>query len=97
MKYRLLAAVICTAFSCMAIAFSFSMKQPLFIAAWGAYLLILFFWVRDNQAPKALLIIGTLLGVISLCASYFVGLLWAFPAVALMLHVIKCSWRAKIN
>jgi hypothetical protein len=94
MKYRLLAAIVCTAFSFMAIQMSFVMKSPLFIAAWAAYLLILFFWVRSNRAPRALLIASTLLGIASVFESYFVGLLWAFPAIALMFHVIWCSFRA---
>jgi formate-dependent nitrite reductase membrane component NrfD len=97
MKYRLLAAVVCTAFSFMAIKLTFIMKSPLFIlfiAAWAAYLLILFFWVRSNRAPRALLIAGTLLGVVSVLVSFFTGLLLAFPAIALMLHVIWCSFRA---
>jgi uncharacterized membrane protein len=94
MKYRLLAAIVCTAFSFMAIQMSFIIKSSLFIAAWAAYLLILFFWVRSNRAPKALLIAGTLLGVVSVLVSLFTGLLLAFPAIALMLYVIWCSFRS---
>ena len=95
MKWRLFAAVVCTAFSFTAIDVSWTTKSPLFIAAWVAYLLILVFWVRSNCAPKILLIAGTLLGVASVVGSYFVGLMWAFPAIALMLHVILCSFRTK--
>jgi hypothetical protein len=95
MKSRLLAAIVCTAFSFMAIKISWSIKSPLFIAAWAAYLLILFYWVKSNRAPKALLIAGTLLGLASVLASFFVGLLWALPAIVLMLHVIWCSFRAQ--
>ena len=68
------------------------MGVPLFIAAWGMYFLILFFWMKNNSAPKALLIIGTILGVVSVVVSNYAGLLLAFPSIILMLHVIKCSF-----
>lgn len=94
MKYRLLAATACTAFSSRAIAASLSMKAPLWIAAWVAYLLILCFWVQSDRAPKALLVVGTSLGVVSAISSPFlIALLWALPSVGLMLHVIRCSLR----
>ena len=94
MKYRLLAAIVCTAFSFMAIHMSFSIGSPIFIAAWVAYFLIIYFWVKTNRAPKSLLIAGSLLGLVSVIGSYFVGLMWAFPSIALMSHVIWCSYRA---
>ena len=94
MKYRLLAAIVCTSFSFMAIHMSISIGSPIFIAAWVAYFLIIYFWVKTNRAPKALLIAGSLLGLVSVIGSYFVGLMWAFPSIALMFHVIWCSYRA---
>lgn len=95
MKYRLFAAVVCTAFSFMAIKMSWAAPSLLFIAAWIAYFSSVFFWVRSNRAPKFLLIVGTLLGCASVLGSYFVGLLWAFPAIMLMLHIIWCSFRTR--
>lgn len=92
MKYRLFSAVVCTAFSFMAIAASLDMKAPLWLAAWGAYLIILIFWIKNNRAPMMLLVVGTVLGLASVISSpFFIALLWALPAIALMLHVIKCS------
>ena len=89
---RLTAAIMCTGFSFMAIEFSFETKNPLFIASWIAYFLILIFWVRNNSAPKPLLILGTIMGSFSIVISMFIGLLWAFPAIVLIIHVIKCSY-----
>ena len=89
---RLIASMVCTGFSFIAIEASFDMKNPLFIASWVFYFSILLFWVRDNSAPKPLLILGTIFGSISVVFSVFIGLLWAFPAIALMIHVIKCSY-----
>ncbi|MDR3158293.1 MAG: hypothetical protein LBU11_04635 [Zoogloeaceae bacterium] len=77
----------------MAIQFSLIMESPLFIAAWAAYFLILFFWVKSNRVPRVLLIAGALLGIASVLESDFFGLLWAFPAIALMFHVIWRSFR----
>jgi len=92
MKYRFIAAITCTISSFMALAISIEVNAPLFIPTWAFYFLILFFWVKDNYAPKTLIIIGTILGVTSVIASYFVALLWALPSVILMIHVIKCSF-----
>jgi hypothetical protein len=64
------------------------------ISAWVVYLLILFFWVRSNRAPKALLIAGILLGVASVIRSFLFGALLASSAIVLMLHIIWCSFRA---
>lgn len=95
MLYRLLAAVICTAFSWLALAASWRTQTPLWLAAWAVYLLILGFWIKDNRAPKPLLLLGTLLGGVSVLTSPFLlALLWALPAIGLMLHVLRCSWRA---
>lgn len=93
MKYRLCAAIVCTALSFMAIKMSWAGQSPLFIAAWIAYFSSVFFWVRSNRAPRLLLIVGTLLGSASVLGSYLVGLLWAFPAIMLMLHITWCSFR----
>lgn len=95
MPYRLLAALACTAFSWLALAASFRSQAPLWLAAWVLYALVLGFWIKDNRAPKPLLLIGTLLGGLSVLTSPFLlALLWALPAIALMLHVLRCSWRA---
>jgi hypothetical protein len=92
MKYRLIAAILCTVPSFMALGISLKINTPLFISTWAIYFLILFFWVKNNCAPKTLLIIGTVLGVTSVVLSNFVALLLAFPSIALMVHVIKCSF-----
>ncbi len=62
MKIRLLAAVICTAFSFFA------------------------------SGMSLVLMTSTVLGAIAMLTSMFMGLVWAFPAVLLMLHVIKCRY-----
>lgn len=94
MKLRLLAALTCTAFSLLAIVPSVQKMEPLWLAAWMAYGAILFFWVRDNRAPKGLLVVGTLVGLASVISSpFFVALYVAAPGILLMLHVIRCSWR----
>lgn len=76
----------------MAIDMSLKIAYPLFIPAWVLYFIILFFWVRDNRAPKALVIIGAITGVLSVVFSLFTAIFWAFPSIALMLHVAKCSF-----
>lgn len=92
MKYRIIAAILCTAPSFLALFATQKMGEPLFIAAWGMYFLILYFWVKNNYTPKILLIIGTILGVVSVVLSNYAGLLLAFPSIMLMFHVIKCSF-----
>lgn len=91
MKVRLFAAVVCTALSFMALWVSVHWRSPLFLAAWAMYLWILVCWVRRGTAPRALVALGAVLGVTSVLVSAFVGLLWAAPAIALMLHI---SWRS---
>ncbi len=93
MYYRLLAALVCTGLSFMALWMSFQMPSLLWFAAWAAYIAIVFFWVRDNRAPRWLMVIGTLLGVTSVCMSLFMALFLASPAIGLMLHVLWCSFR----
>lgn len=94
MPYRLLAALVCTAASFLALEASWSVKAPLWMAAWAAYGLILGFWIVRNRAPKGLMIGGTLLGLASVLTSpFFIALLWALPAIGLMLHVLRCSFR----
>jgi hypothetical protein len=102
MKYsllRFLAAIVCTGFSFMAIDISINPiifnKTPLFLASWCFYFVILCFWVKDNRAPKVLVIVGSILGVISVFASFFGALILAFPSVALMLHVVKCTFWSR--
>lgn len=92
MKFRFIAAIICTSLSFMAIGLSLKIAFPLFIPAWALYGLILFFWVRDNHAPKALVVIGLLVGTLSVVFSAFTALFWAFPSILLMIHVAKCSF-----
>ncbi|WP_444914624.1 hypothetical protein [Microbulbifer sp. TRSA007] len=95
MKYRLITAILCSSLSFLAIGVSLKIAFPFFIAAWILYFLILFYWVRDNRAPKALVVIGTVVGVLSVVFSAFIAIFWAFPAIALMLHVAKCSFWPK--
>jgi hypothetical protein len=92
MIIRLMTAIICTCFSFMAISFSLMGYAPVLLVAWGVYFLILYFWVKHNRAPKALVIIGTIVGIIAVVFSYFSAFFFAFPAIALMLHVIKCTF-----
>jgi hypothetical protein len=65
MKYRLIAAILCTSLSFMAIWLSLKIAFPLFIPAWALYVLILFYWVRVNHAPKTLVAIGAIIGALS--------------------------------
>lgn len=98
MKYRIIAAILCTGLSFMAIGLSLKIAFPLFIPAWVLYFFILFYWVRDNRAPKILIFIGAVVGALSVVLSAFTAILWAFPSIVLMLHVIKCSfWPQKPN
>lgn len=95
MKHRFFTAVLCSSFSYMAILLSLNIAFPLFIPAWSLYFLILFYWVRDNRAPKALVVIGFVVGVCSVVFSMFMAIVLAFPAIILMLHVAKCSFWPK--
>lgn len=92
MKYRLIAAILCSSLSFMAIGLSLKIAFPLFIPAWVVYVLILFYWVRDNCAPKALVVVGSFVGILSVVLSGFTAVFWAFPSIVLMLHVAKCSF-----
>ncbi len=74
---------------------SLNIAFPLFIPAWSLYCLILFYWVRDNRAPKALVVIGFVVGVCSVVFSMFMAIVLAFPAIILMLYVAKCSFWPK--
>lgn len=76
----------------MAIGLSLKMAFPLFIPAWALYVLILFYWVRDNRTPKALVAVGAIVGVLSVLFSTFSAIFLAFPLIALMLHIAKCSF-----
>ncbi|MDO4794399.1 MAG: hypothetical protein Q4A28_00440 [Brachymonas sp.] len=87
MKYRLLIAIACTALSFKAFEATFRHQGLLFILAWTAYFLILYFWIRYDRAPKALMITGSILGTLSVLGSFLVGLLLALPSVLLMLYV----------
>lgn len=76
----------------MAIGMSLKIAFPLFIPAWVLYVVISFYWVRDNRAPKVLVVIGGVVGILSVVFSAFTAIFWAFPSIALMLNVIKCSF-----
>ena len=95
MKYRLIAAILCTGLSFIAIGLSLKIAYPIFIPAWLLYFSILFYWVRDNRAPKALVVIGAVVGFSSVLFSALTAVLWAFPSIAIMLHVAKCSFWPK--
>ena len=97
-KLRLLAAITCTAFSFMTgiSALAIPPMLPLWIAAGMVYLFILYFWVMTNSVPKAILLIGTVLGAILIvCSPYFIALPMAAPSIMLMLRIIVCSFRAR--
>jgi hypothetical protein len=95
MKHRFFTAVLCSCLSYMAIWLSLKIAFPLFIPAWSLYFLMLFYWVRDNRAPKALVVIGFVVGVCSVVFSMFLAIILAFPAIILMLYVAKCSFWPK--
>lgn len=54
-----------------------------------AYFAILYFWVRYDRAPKALVVAGAVLGVLSVIGSYLMAFLVAAPSIVLMLHVLR--------
>lgn len=77
----------------MALQISLAVINPLWIAAWAVYFAILVFWVKDDRAPKSIVVLGAVLGTLSVISSYFVALLWAAPSIALMLHVIRQTFH----
>lgn len=90
--YRLIATILCTLPSLWAICISFLSFNLLFIAAWLAYFLIAFFWIKNGYAPKMLMSTGTVLGLASLAVEGFlVPLIFTAGSVILMMHVIKCT------
>lgn len=90
---RLLFAIGCTLLSSFTVAQSWKahLENPLWMAAWTAYFLILFFWIKNGHAPKWLLAIGTVLGCLSLGSTNFFALLPTLASVLLMLYVIVQS------
>lgn len=67
---------------------SFDLIILLWNAAWIAYFLILFFWIKNGYAPKPLMVIGTILGTLSTISTVFWGLIFALPAIVLMIYVL---------
>ena len=67
---------------------SFYLFPLLWSAAWIAYFLILFFWIKNGYAPKPLMVIGTILGTLSTISTVFWGLIFALPAIVLMIYVL---------
>lgn len=98
---RLIVAICCTAMSYMGIEASWPLyKMPIWGSAWVAYFLILFFWIKNNRAPRILMIVGTLFGTISLFSTFllgpmglFLGLICTLPAIALMTYVHILSFK----
>lgn len=91
---RLIAAIFFTALSYMGIKASWPLyKMPIWGGAWVAYFLILFFWIRDDRAPKTLMLCGTILGTLSVISTFFIGLIYTLPAIALMTYVHILSFK----
>lgn len=83
----------CTIGSIFGIIVSFATQNKLFMAAWLAYAVIAFLWIKNNRVPKSVMIIGTLLGVASVIWGNFWAPLWATGAgIACMLHILKCTF-----
>lgn len=63
------------------------------MAAWVAYAIIALLWIKNNRVPKPIMLIGTALGVSSVIWGNFWAPLWATgPAIACMLHILKCTF-----
>ena len=75
---------------------SFYLFPLLWSAAWIAYFLILFFWIKNGYAPKPLMIIGTALGTLSIIP-FPLGLIFALPAIVLMIYVLIQSLSVSKN
>lgn len=57
------------------------------LAAWACYCLICYKWAMNNYVEKKLRVIGASFGVACILMTAGFGLLFAFPAVALMLYI----------
>lgn len=93
---RSIVVICCTAMSYMGIDATWPPKNPfsfLGTAAWAAYFLILFFWIKNDRAPQILMMVGTILGTLSLLSTFFLGLIYTLPAVALMTYVHILSFK----
>lgn len=99
LSFRLTLAIACTFLSSIGLAMSFREGCLLYLAAWAAYFLILYFWVKDNRAPKLLMVTGTVLGCMSVFSTLFFAmiLVLTFPAIALMVYVLYLSFKDPEN
>lgn len=98
--WRLIAAISCTAMSYMGLGVAFygalNVTYPydsffhflslLWSAAWIAYFLILFLWIKNSRVPKPIMATGTTLGTLSVITTMHFSF-FALPAIILMLHV----------
>ena len=82
----------CSIWSIMGIIVSFATQNKLFMAAWLAYAVIALLWIKNNRVPKPIMIVGTLLGVASVIWGNLWVALWVGPAIACMLHILKCTF-----
>lgn len=97
---RLIVAICCTVLSYMGLlaALHAASSSPqdllsyLWGSAWVAYFLILFFWIKNDRAPKPLMVTGTALGCCSVAITVGWALIHTFPAVALMIYVYARSF-----
>ena len=89
-KLRFIIFIFCTLTSCLGIVFSLGAESPLFIAAWTCYALIGFLWIKNNQVPKTLMLVGTVLGTLSvITGGVYMPLMFTGPAIGCMLHILK--------
>lgn len=89
-KLRFIIFIFCTLTSCLGIVFSLGAESPIFIAAWTCYALIGFLWIKNNQVPKTLMLVGTVLGTLSvITGGVYMPLMFTGPAIGCMLHILK--------
>lgn len=87
MDGRIVAAFYCTLFSSFGMVATFSFGNYIWLAAWIFYFLILYFWVKNGRAPVPLVVIGTVLGCISISKIFFAALIFTLPGVCLMTYI----------
>lgn len=87
MENRVIVSIYCTFFSLVGVVATFSFGSYLWFAAWVAYFSILYFWVKNNRAPVPLVVVGTVLGTVSLGSIFFAALVFTFPGVCLMTYI----------
>lgn len=87
MEDRIIISIFCTLFSLPGVVATLSFGNLMWFAAWVAYFSILYFWVKNNRAPVPLVVVGTVLGTVSLGSTFFAALPFTFPGVCLMTYI----------